>query len=691
MRTVAPKERKRLLDEAHLHAHAFGWFAPTGSAILLILLLASLGAAQMKKRELLLMREDPSWTTFRFIDQNVRVTPSRGSPEEILILYDHMGCIHFPDPAIQAQRAEWIQRKYAVGNVVINQQLRVWEAYPWYIIGGVGVCLALTLPILGTLWQWAKKREFKKSFLDQMAFERMLSDLSTLLINQPEELVEQAIERSLGPIAKFLELDRITLFECARSTEELRVTLSWRDEGVRVVPGVIKFENFPWWGSRLVRGETVLVPNVEALPEEAITEKKFFAELGTKSAAIVPLKAGKELFGVISFASTKGRVVWARELVEHMRLMAEIFSNAMMRRHSELVVRESEDRFRMVANSAPVLIWMSCEDKQFTFFNQQWLSFTGRSLKQELGNGWTSGIHPDDLKRCLQTYCSAFDARLDFQMEYRLRRFDGAYHWIVDFGVPRFESDGTFRGYIGSCVDLTERKASEESLHNLTGRLIGAQEAERSRIARELHDDFSQRLALLGIELGQLWKKLPESEVEQRASVVEMLRGTKELSSDLHSLSHQLHSSKLEHVGIASALNGLCKEFGHKYKLEIHFTQCECPPNLPKDLALCLFRVAQEALSNVVKHSESKEAKVELRANRSDITLRISDRGKGFDPSLHDPTAGIGLIGMTERLRLAGGRLSIRSEPNRGTEIIAEVPVATPASEALVKTQAAGR
>ena len=355
----------------------------------------------------------------------------------------------------------------------------------------------------------------------------------------------------------------------------------------------------------------------------------------------------------------------------------------------EKALRESEKRFRLVANTAPVLIWMAGTDKLCNFFNQEWLKFTGRSLEQELGEGWTSGVHPDDLEHCLATYSASFNARIDFEMEYRLRRFDGNYHWFVDYGVPRFESDGTFCGYIGSCVDITERKTSEESLHTLTGRLISAQEDERARIARELHDDFSQRLALLGIGLGQLWKKLSPAEAEERASVVEMLRETKELSSDLHTLSHQLHSSKLEHVGLVSALQGLCKEIGEKSKIEVHFTHCEIPPNVPRDVALCLFRVAQEAIGNVVKHSKAKSARVELGANASGISLRISDEGKGFDLDIKNSRAGIGLIGMTERLRLVGGRLWVKSEPNRGTEITGEVPLTVHAEEPHQKMAAA--
>src|SRR5271165_6631660 len=181
------------------------------------------------------------------------------------------------------------------------------------------------------------------------------------------------------------------------------------------------------------------------------------------------------------------------------------------------------------ADTAPVLIWMSGTDKLCIFFNRGWLDFTGRSMEQEWGDGWTSGVHPDDLERCLGIYSSAFDSRVDFQMEYRLRRFDGQYRWIVDYGVPRFESNGIFCGYIGSCVDVTHRKLSETSLRELSGRLIHAQEEERARIARELHDDLSQRMALLQISLDQLQQQIPGLSSQSR----QQLQSIKEVATEV--------------------------------------------------------------------------------------------------------------------------------------------------------------
>jgi PAS domain S-box-containing protein len=360
------------------------------------------------------------------------------------------------------------------------------------------------------------------------------------------------------------------------------------------------------------------------------------------------------------------------------------------RKRTEQTLRESEQRFRRVADSAPVLIWMSGTEKLCTFFNQGWLNFTGRTLEQEMGNGWACGVHPEDFERRLAIYSGAFDARVEFEMEYRLRRFDGKYRWIADHGVPRFESDGTFCGYIGSCVDVTERKAAAESLESLSGRLINAQEEERGRIARELHDDFSQRLALLGIGLSRLWKKRPESEEEERTVVRELWNRTQEISSDVHRLSHQLHSSKLQHVGLGPALMGLCEEIGEKYGIQVEFTDRGVSSPIPRDVALCLFRVAQEALSNVAKHSQAKQALVEVRNANNELCLRIVDAGLGFDVAFRNPDVGIGLVGMRERLRLVGGRLSVQSALMQGTEILAEIPISVSAHEPHARITTAG-
>jgi len=139
-------------------------------------------------------------------------------------------------------------------------------------------------------------------------------------------------------------------------------------------------------------------------------------------------------------------------------------------------VRRSEEAFRAIANSAPVLIWTSGTDKQVTFLNARWLSFTGRTMEEEVGEGWALGVHPDDLDRCMEIYSASFDAHVEFEMEYRLRRHDGEYRWIVDQGAPSFKPDGTFSGYVGSCLDITDRKRAEQELVEVNEHLVEATE-----------------------------------------------------------------------------------------------------------------------------------------------------------------------------------------------------------------------
>jgi PAS domain S-box-containing protein len=720
------------------------------------------------------------------------------------------------------------------------------------------------------------------------------------------------------------------------------------------------------------------------------------------------------------------------------------------RKLAEAALRESEERFRLIANTAPVMIWMSGVDKLCTYFNQRWLEFTGRSLEAELGNGWAEGVHSEDLRRCLETYTQAFDRREPFRMEYRLRRHDGEYRWIIDHGVPRFNADGSFAGYTGSAIDVTERKLtesalrksderlrlamesgksvgwdrdvktgrdslfgdlpsvfgipsevydghvedfhryvhpedrgrvleaidsamqthnpygaefrlrwpdgtvrwlaakgkfyysrdgeaermlgvatditerklaeaalreseerfrlaaqagrmyafdwdvvtdeiirSEESIHifGLTGeptrltkrellarvhpedrarfmnslectperpntqisyrllrpdssalwlertghaffdeqgkmvrmigmvaditerklaedrlqeykraveaaeemivvfdreyryliannkflkmrkmtkdqvvgrfvhevlnkemfqfvrekldkcfqgevvryemknrfpelgerdifvsyfpiegaagvdrvacilqditerkraeealsavsqRLIEAQEQERSRLARELHDDINQQLALLGVNLEGLRQSPPASAGELREQIAKVSEQIEDVGKDIQALSHRLHSPKLEYLGLAAAAASFCREFSDQQKVEIAFHCESVPKKLQQEISVCLFRVLQEALQNATKHSGSRQFEVTLQGGSNEIELSVHDSGVGFEPEEAIKGRGLGLTSMRERLKLVDGHLSIDSKPQHGTTIHARVPL----------------
>jgi PAS domain S-box-containing protein len=344
------------------------------------------------------------------------------------------------------------------------------------------------------------------------------------------------------------------------------------------------------------------------------------------------------------------------------------------RKQAECALRESEERFRLMSNTAPVLIWMADTDKLCTYFNQPWLDFTGRPLSAELGNGWAEGVHAEDLEHCLETYTRAFDRREPFSMEYRLRASDGEYHWLLDIGVPRFHSDDSFAGYIGSCIDVTERKLAEEALNSINSRLIQAQEQERTRIARELHDDFSQRMALLAIELDLLKKDIPGLHGDALSRMESLRKHTLEMGSDLQALSHELHSATLDHLGIVLAMSGLCREFRDKHKLKIDFHSQNLPSPVSPDVALCFYRVLQEALHNAAKYSRASQVNVQFLGMPGEIRLTVSDDGVGFDVESINKGRGLGLISMRERVKLMNGTFSIASRLNEGTEIKVRIP-----------------
>ena len=338
------------------------------------------------------------------------------------------------------------------------------------------------------------------------------------------------------------------------------------------------------------------------------------------------------------------------------------------------VVRESEERFRLVANTAPVMIWTAGTDRLCTYVNQPWLEFTGRLLEAELGNGWAEGVHNEDVKRCLETYARAFDQRQSFAMEYRLRRKDGEYRWIVDIGVPRFNPDGTFAGYIGSCLDVTDRKLAEEALASVGRRLIEAQEEERKWIARELHDDIGQRIALVAVELDRCGQQVTNAPTIVRDHIRQASQLVSDVSDDIQAISHRLHSSKLEYLGLATAAKTFCRDLSEQRHVRIEFKHSDIPAALPKEISLCLFRVLQEALQNAVKHSGAADVSVKVQGTLDGIHLTVSDSGVGFNWRHAVNGRGLGLISMRERLRLVNGELSIQSEPGRGTTILARVP-----------------
>jgi PAS domain S-box-containing protein len=574
----------------------------------------------------------------------------------------------------QLHRFGLSENRLPPNSVVRFAVLSPWQVYRHWIVSGVAFILLQTIFIGYLLLQRRRRRRAESLLGYEFRFESLVSGLSATFANVFTDRTAAEIEKALEKLREFLDLDRVSLFETIHDDDNFALRCS---ASITEIPTALKCfsrDEFPWFVTNLRQGKNCVVRSPAELPLDAQKERTFLLERDYRFIAIVPLRvAGLTVGGLVFISFHDG--TWTDKVIQQFQVVAEVFASVLVRTRIQDGLLESQQRFQIMADNAPVMIWMAGDDKLCTFFNKRWLEFTGRNLGQELGNGWSENVHPDDLARCLSTYVYSFDARLPFTMEYRLRQANGDYGWIFDTGVPRYTPSGEFAGYIGSCVDISDRKRAEEGLLDLSGRLISAQEEERTRIARELHDDFSQRLALLAIQLGQVSQRLPNSDKTTIESLHVMWEKITELSADIHKLSHRLHSSKLHHVGLLAAARSLCEETSRHHELQIEFASEDMPEEIAPDLALCFFRIIQEALNNIVKHSGTKWAQVKLSTEDSKICLRIVDAGVGFDTGSRKARAGIGLASMRERLRIMGGSIAIRSRPMEGTEIQAEAPL----------------
>ena len=288
-------------------------------------------------------------------------------------------------------------------------------------------------------------------------------------------------------------------------------------------------------------------------------------------------------------------------------------------------------------------------------------------------NFLASHLHVDDLHWVLAAYEKQTQITEHFDLTFRMWASDGSLVWIQNLISlnPESEGAGNLHGFM---IDVSERKRAEEALKDLGGRLIAAQEEERRRVARELHDDFNQRLAVLSLELEQLGQKI-QKPLGLRRNVQRLQAQAQEIAAEIHRLSYKLHPSKLDHVGLATALKSLCAELTASGKLKVDFHQTGFPAVLDRDVTLCVFRIAQEGLRNCVKHSGAESARVELTKNRNTVRLVVSDSGCGFNTKTAAMEKGLGFISMKERLHVLGGRMNVYSRPLRGTRIEISIPL----------------
>jgi PAS domain S-box-containing protein len=352
------------------------------------------------------------------------------------------------------------------------------------------------------------------------------------------------------------------------------------------------------------------------------------------------------------------------------------------RKRQETILRDSEERLRLAARAGKMFAYEWDAATDLIVRSEESTNILGINQSERLtGKEGLERIHPDDREKVEAAMAAVTPEKPSLKVSYRILRPDDTQLWVEQNSLAHFDEEGRIVRIVGMVADIAERKRAEAALSNARLKLfnarlklIEAQEQERTRIARELHDDIGQRLALLTIELNQLHMNhnLP---AEAREILKQLEKHSAEISSDTQSLSHELHSSRLEYLGITAAMKGLCRDFSEKQHIEIDFAYHDVPDALPADISLCLFRVLQEALNNSAKHSGANSFVVRLWGAPNEVCLSVRDSGAGFDSEAVKESHGIGLISMEERLSIVNGTLYIDSHPNVGTTIYARVPI----------------
>jgi signal transduction histidine kinase len=390
-----------------------------------------------------------------------------------------------------------------------------------------------------------------------LRFETLLVELSAAFVNLPASQVDCQIESALRQLVALLGVERGGLAELMIYRNQLVITHSHHTPGAPLLPRIIVKEQLPWYTKMILEGEVLRFSRLpEDAPPEAMAEREYCQRVGLKSHLMIPLKMMGLVVGAIGFGSFHRYRDWPDDLIQRLRLVGEIFTNALARKRAD------------------------------------------QSLWQ-----------------------------------------------------------------------------ARESLRRLAAKLLHAQEEERRRIAREMHDDWTQRLALLGIDIAKL-----EHHIGTPKKALPLLRTMQEqlveLSEDVHALSRQLHPSILDDLGLVEALRSECAGFSRRESIAVDYRAEEVPTNLPKAAALCVYRVAQEALRNLAKHAAVDEAWVTLEAIGPELLLRVEDKGVGFDPAGGHSQPGLGLSSMEERVRLIQAKLSVTSAPGSGTTVEVRVPLA---------------
>jgi PAS domain S-box-containing protein len=541
------------------------------------------------------------------------------------------------------------------------------------------------LQLLGEIFVNSIERKSMQQQLEQaLRFQEMLSVFSAKFVSLPSDQVDVEIENGLQHIARFLDLDRCVVALLSDDKSRTIATHSWVAPGVEPISSVVANERIPWVVATIMRSEPAIIPSVDELPEDASKDKEFFNQVGIRSCLYLPLMAGGEIPGILGVASLHAERSWPEELVRGLQVAADVFSNSIVHRDQDLALKAAERDYRTIIDFTYDWEYWENIDGSIRYSSSSCERITGyaplefienpQKLRNIIAEGdlaaWDE--HFQEVRRSPQLY----------EIKFRIRRKDGEVRWVEHACRPVTDDMGNLLGIRASNRDITERMQGEDiirererELQSLTARLILAQEEERRRLARELHDDLSQRLAVLAIEAG----KAEASVKDERDPILNSLRSLRDcaiqISADVHAIARRLHPSILDDLGLSKAVESECVQFANREGIDVDFRAQKIPEGLSKDIALSIYRIVQESLTNIAKHACARHVTVSLSEHEGGLHLSVQDDGLGFDAAEVRKKSGLGLSSIRERVRLVSGKHRIVPEPGKGTAIEVTVPL----------------
>jgi len=545
-----------------------------------------------------------------------------------------------------------------------------------------------------------ERRRAEEAIRYRADFEHLIAGLSSDFVRLNAGEVDAGIERALQVIGEFAEVDRSYVFLFRDGKKMVDNTHEWCADGIE--PQMANLQNLPsesvpWWMDKLYRHENVYVPSVDDLPPEAGFEKEMLNDQDIQSLVVVPMVSEDNLVGFLGFDSVRSKKEWPENIAALLRIAGDIFTNSLERKRFEsyikeyterleleveqrtLALRESEAKHRDLIEKISEGVITLDGELRVSFVNSAFSNMLGYRTEDLIGRHFTEIPWVDEENMAILIRESEKRKKLQSaRYELKTRHKSGRIVDVLASATPMQGPDGEFAGSYTVVTDITEQKRLERDLVDLSARLVDLQEQERRRIAGELHDAIGGALTGMAIEL-ELLSKTPALEGKPPEPHLLSIRDQIHSTIDMvQRISYELRPAILDDLGLSSAMRWYIDSFrartGIKARLRISLTE----ERLPEAIEIALFRITQEALTNVFRHSKAASVSVTLSKRRNSLWLSIKDNGVGFDPDdlTQEPQKrGFGLFGIKERLKGVGGRLDLQSEPGKGTRLVATIPL----------------